>query len=95
MAVSFFGIPLVIWGAIFLGIAVLWALVNPKPARPELGVGLRGFLLRWGHALCWLMLALSSFVRGFWPELNGTANVLAFGALVSYVGFVGALLRNR
>jgi hypothetical protein len=95
MAVSFFGLPLFVWGVIFLGIAALWVFVNPKPVRPENAVGLRGFLLRWGHSLCWLLLALSCFVRGFVPELNGTANILVFSALLAYIGFVSALLRNR
>lgn len=95
MAVSFLGLPLAVWGVIFLCIAVLWTFVNPKPVRPELATGQQGFFLRWGHALCWLLLALSSFVRGFVPELNGTANVLALGAALAYIGFVTALLRNR
>jgi hypothetical protein len=95
MAVTFLGFPLFGWGVLFLLVALLWVFVNPKPVRPENAVGVRGFLLRWGHALCWLLLALSTFLRGFVPELSGLANVLALGALAAYIGFVSALLRNR
>jgi hypothetical protein len=50
--------------------------------------GIRFFILRWGHALTWLLLALNFLLRGLSPSLNGVANLLALAGGVMYFFFL-------
>ena len=62
------------------------------PARPLW----RHEVLRWFHALVWVLLVASCFVRPS-QALDGsaTANVLALRALATYAIFAGTLLTER
>jgi hypothetical protein len=98
MTTAPFGVPWVAWGGLCLAVAAVYTVVWPRPrgtgagpARPEW----RRLVLRWGHALVWLLLALSCFVRPS-ARLGGpAAGILAILALVAYAIFLGTLLIDR
>ncbi len=99
MTSPLFGIAWPVLGGICLVIAAIYVVVWPRPrdaaaarARPAW----RHLILRWFHALVWLLLALSCFIRPSRP-LGGaaTANVLASLALVTYVIFLGTAVADR
>ena len=93
METKFLGIPLVVWGGACLVVAAIFAAVWPSnKIAPDTGA-LRFFILRWFHALVWLLLALSMFVRA--SGIGGTllANLIALAALPVYLVFMASLLR--
>ena len=57
---------------------------------------MRYLILRWSHAVVWLLLALSCFARASetlgGAGIVGMANILALLALVVYVAFMATLL---
>jgi len=88
METKFLGIPLALWGLVCLGLAVVWIFVWPsdKAVAPDT---LHYFILRWFHALTWLLLALAAFVAGF-NILGGetTARGVALLSLLTYLTFM-------
>src|SRR6266540_2999045 len=102
MAAALFGVPWVAWGGLCLVVAAVYAAVWPRPAtvgagrtdppRRRRALRWRRRVLRWGHALVWLLLALSCFARPS-PGLGAPAgNLLAALALIGYAVFLGTLL---
>jgi hypothetical protein len=87
---SFLGLPLFVWGLISLALAAVWAYV--WPAERALGaVGLRLLLVRWGHSLVWLLLALMCFLRGSRvAAIAGWGNAAGLASLVAYLAFLAA-----
>jgi hypothetical protein len=86
------GVSPYVWAGLCLAVAVVFALVAPK--RQLAGTaGLRRFLLRWGHPLVWLLLALSFVWRA--AGLAGLADPLAAAAGLTYVAFLGAMITRR
>jgi len=68
-------------------IAVVYSFVWPHKAA--LGAsGFRFFILRWGHALTWLLLAVNFVLRGISPSLTGYANLIALAGGISYFLFM-------
>lgn len=101
MDATLFGLPWFVWGCLSLVVAAVYVVVWPRPrtiggstllARPLW----RHIILRWFHALAWVLLAISFFLR---PSLafGGavTANILMVLALVTYAIFIGTLLVER
>jgi hypothetical protein len=84
------GVPLLLWGAACLVIAVIFAFVWPSGAGDL--VGLRYLLVRWGHALVWLLLAAFCFARG--ARLPGPINVLGVAAGLVYLVFLVSTIRK-
>lgn len=82
-----------VWAAACLALAVVWIFVWPSDRAGANRSGLHFLVLRWGHALCWLLLAVSCFVRGMRGE--GPANLLALAALGVYALFVANLVTAR
>jgi hypothetical protein len=76
-----FGIPYTLWGIAALVITVIWVFIWPrkKSVRPK---SLPYFILRWFHALTWLLLAAAAFIAGL-DILGGQATAL----LVAFLGF--------
>lgn len=72
-----------IWALACLAVAVVYLIIDTEGASTA---GWRGWMLRWGHSLCWLLLA-SSFVVRMTPVFRWANLVAAAGGLV-YLGFL-------
>ena len=84
----FLGVPLFLWGALCLLLAAIFTLAVPQQVNASFGV--RFLLLRWGHALVWILLALFCFARG--ANLGGPVNILGLAAGLLYGAFILALV---
>lgn len=75
--------------AIAVALAVVWTVVIPE--RAETATGWQALAIRWGHPLCWVLLAGAAvlFAVDGPPRLR---NVLALAAAVSYAAFLAATL---
>ena len=70
---------------------MLW----PRPKQGVQRTFWRHLMLRWSHALVWLLLALSCFLRPLaLPGGRIIPNVLAVLALAAYFSFIGALVTD-
>ncbi len=91
MDAKLLGVPLAVWGALCLVLTAIWVMVWPheKAATAD---GLRFFILRWFHALVWLLLAIAAF-----DVLGGaaTARIVAFLSLITYLVFVVTFATSR
>jgi hypothetical protein len=92
MDVKFWGLPLPVWGGLCLALAVLFIFLWPANKQVS---GVPYLILRWAHALVWMVLAVSCFVRAWIPRSAGTANVLAFLALPVYLIFVFTFISTK
>lgn len=92
---TLFGIPLVFWGLGCLAVAVayyrLWPQPSPKRTQPR--TRFQHFVLRYGHALVWLLLASGCFLAG--ADLVTIGLSLAFVSLPVYILFLVILLQDR
>jgi len=95
MGVKFLGVPLFIWGGLCLVVALVFSAVWPSNKIINDTTTLRFFILRWFHAIVWLLLAASCFVRetGMLGGA-GTANMIALAALPLYVIFMATSLTS-
>jgi len=93
--VKLLGIPVTIRGIVCLVGAVPWVFVWPsnKPVAPN---SLPHLILRWAHALVWVLLATAAFIAGF-DILGGanTARFVALLALVTYSVFMATLVATK
>jgi hypothetical protein len=80
------------WAGLCLAVAAVWVFVVPRPQLAG-ATGWRRFLLRWGHALVWLLLALSFGLRA--AGQSGLADPVAAAGGLTYVAFLGALVISR
>lgn len=87
MTNGFFNIPWFGWAALAFVIAVIYTFVWPRKAVTAPG-GFRFFILRWGHALTWVLLSINFLLRGISPSLNGAATLIALAGGVMYLLFV-------
>ena len=87
MIKGFLNLPWFTWAVIALIIAVVYSFVWPQKAA-QLATGLRFFVIRWGHALVWLLLAIYFVLRGISPSMNGFANLIALAGGVLYLVFM-------
>ena len=95
MNTAFLGVPWLVWGLLCLAVAVIFTVSWPRGKRPGKARPLQSLILRWFHALVWLLLAVSFFLRD--AKVfggSGTANVLALLALGVYLIFMGTVLRS-
>lgn len=89
-----FGVPLLFWGVICLSLGAVFAAFWPYAKATANVSPLRYFLLRWGHAAVWGLLALACFVRVLAGPSGGLpAQIAALLALLMYFGFIGALIK--
>lgn len=77
------------WAAVALILAGIFVYVWPHKAV-TVTTGFRYFVIRWGHSLTRLLLAVSfsQSVRGPGPELNGGASFLALAGGLIYLLFI-------
>jgi hypothetical protein len=84
---GFLNLPWFIWAVATLIIAVVFAFVWPQ----EEAMGATGFqflVIRWGHTLTWVLLAINFLLRGISPSLEQTANRVALAGGVVYILFI-------
>jgi hypothetical protein len=89
------GFSLPIWGVVCLAVALVWVFVWPsKKSVPK--NSLRFFILRWFHALVWLLLAAAAFIASF-DALGGvgTARPVAFLSLITYLIFMATVVTSK
>lgn len=84
---GFLNLPWSLWAAFALVVAVIYSVVWPHK-NVTLNSGFRFFILRWGHALAWLLIAINFLVRGISPSLNGAANLIALAGGLIYILFL-------
>ena len=89
MIKGFFDIPWFLWAVFSALIALIYSFVWPKKAATE-STGLRRFVIRWGHALTWILLTINFVVRGIGPDFSGGASFFAFAGAIMYVMFIAA-----
>jgi hypothetical protein len=87
MIKGFLNIPYFVWTVAALVVAGIFVYVWPHKAVTET-TGFRYFVIRWGHALTWLMLAVSFFLRGIGPELNEGSSFFALAGGLMYLLFM-------
>ena len=87
------GIPVEAWAVGCLAIAVAYARFYPPAPRSAPRSLLQHIALRWGHSLTWLFLALAALALKYVGA--GIAQVLGLLGLVSYLLFMGLLLREK
>jgi hypothetical protein len=95
MSSRFLGVPWLFWGLAMLAPATVFALIWPRglvvAASP-----LRYLILRWAHALVWLLLGLSCFLRvPLQAESATVANGLMVVAGAVYLVFVLTLVSRQ
>ncbi len=91
---GFLNIPYFAWTVLALIVAGIFVSVWPHKAV-TVTTGFRYFVIRWGHALTWLLLAVSFFLRGVGPELNGGASFLALAGALMYLIFIVTAFRIK
>ncbi|RIK31848.1 MAG: hypothetical protein DCC56_06620 [Anaerolineae bacterium] len=87
MIKGFLDVPWFVWAALALLLAIVWIYVGPHTKIPATS-GFRYFIIRWGHSLTWVLLAVSFFLRGINPSLNGIANLIAAAGGITYLTFI-------
>ncbi len=89
------GVSLPVWGFGCLAIATayysFWPQPNPGRLTPR--TPFVHFILRYGHALVWLLLAAGCFLAGF--GLTTVGIILAAAAVPLYILFIVVLLQDR
>ena len=91
---GFLGLPLYFWGALCLVVALIYAVIWPKP-RPGAAPrpALTHLILRWGHSLVWVLLAVAAFLAS--AGVTSAAGVLAPAARLIYLVFITTYQMER
>jgi len=87
MILGFFGFPWFLWSGVSALIAIIYSFVWPKEAASE-SIGFRRFVIRWGHAVTWGLLAINFLMRGIDPDFNNSAGYFALAGAVMYLLFI-------
>ena len=87
MIKGFLNLPWLVWAGLALVVAIVYAFVWPQKAAMA-APGFRFLILRWGHALTWLLIAVHFLLRGLSPSLNGLANIMALAGGLMYLLFM-------
>ena len=87
-------LPYFAWSALALILAVVWVYVGPHTKLTPTP-GFRYFVIRWGHALTWLLLAISFSLRGLGPDLNGGSSFFALAGGLMYLLFMLMIFVGR
>ena len=79
MSIGLLGFAWAHWGGLCLLVAAIYTVVWPRPKQPASArLSWRQPILRWIHAVVWLALAGSCFLRGTdWRGAPDGANALA------------------
>lgn len=90
------GISWFIWALLALAIAAIFAfLIVPNAEQMALVSGWQAFVVRWGHSLVWVFLAISFALRGIGQaNLTALANPIGMLAGITYVLYLFISLRK-
>jgi len=84
------GVPYIVWGVVGLAVAAIWVVVWPSEQAAGAST-LQFFILRWFHALVWLLLSAAAFSAAM-PRGGRVAQVLGWLALATYATFMAVML---
>jgi hypothetical protein len=87
MVNGFLNFPWFLWAGIALLVAVIFSFIWPHKVVTKASA-FRFFIVRWGHALTWILLAINFVLRGINPSLSGAANWVALAGGVMYLLFM-------
>src|SRR6266545_3699845 len=95
MNMKLLGIPLPILGIGYVLLTIVWIFVWPG-SRATRSALIRYIILRWFHALTWLLLAIAAFIAGY-NVLGGInlAKPLALLSLIVYSTFMITVVTTR
>jgi len=95
MDAKLFGVPLILWGVLCIVLTIVWVSVWPSEKVAATNE-VRYFILRWFHALTWLLLAVAAFLTAFnWLGGAATARMVALLSLIAYLIFMGTFVTAR
>lgn len=95
MKTKLLNVPLPLWGILCLILAMVWVVVWPREKAAATDE-VRYLILRWFHALTWLLLAIAAFLAAYnWLGGAATARVVALLSLVAYLLFLGTFVMAR
>jgi hypothetical protein len=87
MIKGFLNLPWFAWAVVALLVAIVYSLVWPKDRVTDPS-GFRFLILRWGHALTWLLITINFVLRGIDPKYNEAANLFAAAGGLIYLLFM-------
>lgn len=87
MIKGFLNLPWFVWAGLAQSVAVAYSFVWPQKAGTA-AFGFRFFILRWGHALTWVLPSINFLLRGISPSFDGVANILALAGGIMYILFM-------
>lgn len=88
MEASFFGFSWIVWGGLCWVIALVYSIIWPKHRIGEQKISaFRYFILRWFHAIVWVLLGISCFIRMFHVSelLPNLIGLFAFSLFVTFL----------
>ncbi len=86
MIKGFLNLPWFVWAVLALMVAVVYSFIWPQ--KVVASTNFRFFIIRWGHALTWFLIALNFVLRGISPSWNGIANIIALTGGIMYILFL-------
>jgi drug/metabolite transporter (DMT)-like permease len=89
----FLNLPWWFWGIACLIVAGIYTVIYPRDKTGKRPAW-RQLVLRWFHALVWVLLSLACFIRVF-RNTTDLANVVGYLGLVCYAIFMVTLLVER
>lgn len=87
------GVHPVLWALIAFAVCAVWVFVWPSDKAVGVG-GIAYLLLRWGHALVWLLLGFAALAASSALTVR-FSQPLALGALGVYAAFVYVFVTAR
>ena len=87
MIKGFLNLPWFVWAIASILMAVIFAFVWPQQEAAG-ATGFHYFIIRWGHTLTWILLAINFFLRGLSSALDGAANLAALAGGIVYILFI-------
>jgi hypothetical protein len=96
MTPTFLSIPYYVWAFLCLIVALIYAVLWPRPKVGQQRAIWQHLVLRWFHSLVWILLAAACFMWATWlPGNDRLAQRLAVGGLLTYVVFMIVLQTER
>lgn len=87
MIKGFLDLPWFVWAGLALIIAAVYSFIWLQKTGITVN-GFRFFILRWGQAITWMLLAINFLLRGVSSSLNGAADIIALAGGLAYFLFM-------